>query len=370
MDGDPDDEVLELMVRELGPSPSREQIEAFVDRLDANKDGRIDTQELGMKMRLDRLETEKRWLNAAICIQKVQRGRAARERVQKEHHWPSAMPVGDTRAVHVLQAIPAQPMSVEQLLVDAQWVWEMLLAEAVHEEAGDVLREKLHNEIQQYRHPGDGLSLEEHIWLDIAVPVLKQLLHPLLKEVVFEGAQDYVMEMRATRVLTELLGATVNPLALDVAKEVLEEARVQAVLSDIVESEVRHACRAVGEEQMGILESSDRLLSSEQDFNAVCEAASQSIVSEGIFRHLMTVLGTQGTLWDFEDFLGGAWCDQLIASVLTRHIEAIDRNITQEPPLFKDMREEVVSHIGIEYFIEQLRLEGKKTPHDQDENDV
>eukprot|EP00656_Telonema_subtile_P012537 TRINITY_DN16311_c0_g1_i5.p1 TRINITY_DN16311_c0_g1~~TRINITY_DN16311_c0_g1_i5.p1 ORF type:complete len:332 (-),score=91.42 TRINITY_DN16311_c0_g1_i5:320-1315(-) len=320
MDDGLDDEVVELMLRELGPSPSRAMVEAFVDRLSADKEGDVDINDFGNEdnshaVRDAKDDAEQSFLRAAVAIQKVQRGRAERQKLEKQQSAPPPVQVvPDAKPAQAPGVLSAQ--SIEQLLLDAQWLWEMLLAEAVHEEAGDVLRERLHHEIQQYQHPGDGLSLEEHLWLDISGPVVKQLLHPLLQEVIFEGAQDYVTEMRATRVLTELLGATVNPLALDVALEVLQETRVEAVLSELVEAEVTLACRGVAEEQLGILESSNQMLSSEQDFDAVCEAASHSILNETVFRHLLTMLGTRGALWDFEEFLGGPWCDQLIAAVV------------------------------------------------------
>jgi len=182
--------------------------------------------------------------------------------------------------------------------------------------------------LDRYRLPDDELSLEEHLWLDLLAPTLRDVLRSMLKDVITDSAKTFVDGERSERVWDNLRGETVKLLVHEVLDEVLDEVRSEDILTDLIEHELSGGregdkeddeegqCTQVVRELITQDENDARIHNTQRDTKAVEEAAAAMILDQAFFHHLLSMLGTQGAVLDIEDFLGGAWCNQLIAQAV------------------------------------------------------
>jgi len=270
--------------------------------------------------------------------------------------------MGALRAVQLRDAVHV--MDVEQLLEQAERIWTELLREVVVGEAKIQMRAAIDLEIAKYRLPDDDLSLDEHLWLDLLVPVLQDELRLIIKEVITDEAREFVIEERSERVLKDLLAEndTIKALVKELVEEsILEDKFAMEIRDGLLQEELDTTCKGVIVELLKD-KNDTRIHETERDTEAVEDAAAEIFLEQALFHHLLSMLSTQGAVWDIEDFLGGPWCDQLIAQALMRHVGVVTETIEDEAELFSVARDKMTAEFGIEYLVEEMLRFGKQSP--------
>jgi len=236
-----------------------------------------------------------------------------------------------------------------------------LAKSVIRKEVAQTVREEADRYIRSITVEDDGLSWIEHIWLDISIDALQELVREVMMDCFQEMSQEYIRNEWSERILDQYIQELVVPEAAMVAQKTLSQEEMQFEADRMIQTEVEETVKEVARLCFSEAQAVDSDMLEDEDYALVNVESSEHLMNSIIFKHMLGLLSSRGGLWSFREFAEGEFANSLFAEALLRHIRIIQAQILDKP-YYGKLRAEITSEVATNHMIEQLEAIGGEPP--------
>jgi len=279
------------------------------------------------------------------------------------------LPPGDiAKGPRILGDNKADPLSSGYATLVHELIAQLLHA-VVDEEVVAACRHQISNYNASYVMGGDGLSFIEHLWIDLATPIIREMLAEILHECFADMVEDHIELEWSEHILNHMVQRLVAELTHQVVGESLVEDRQEWLAEEYLEHAVKEHTVEVARECLSAAKQVDSEVLEDEDYALVNVEAADQIMNGVIFRHMLSILATKALQWDFEDFCSSAWLNQMLGALIMDHVELLQQNVI-EFPFWDVWRGEVARELAKDHLLEGLRRLGAEAPATLSQHDT